>query len=93
MEREYPDQRPAFLFSRPAISGAGAELLAQSIYWEEFERMAVRTIEQFPVWKKSVKKIQKSGNLYEWLTRDIKASTRQAEILTKVLSDIFEELN
>jgi len=68
------------------------KLLASSEYWNRLETIAAKTIKQFPAWRDSQSKIQKSGNLQHWLTATIGADTREAEILKKILSDSFKGL-
>ena len=68
-------------------------LLSQSIYWSDLGRSAVEAIAAFPTWRQKQRKIQKTGNLKDWLIRDFHVKEREAEILKKVLSDIFPELN
>ena len=93
MEEEYPQQRPAFLFDDLGPLGLGADQLAQNGYWRNLERMAAEAIEDFPAWKKSVSKAQKTGNLKDWLQNHIGTSDREAVIVIKILSETFKELN
>ena len=90
MEKEYPQQRPAFLFDSFGPLGSGADQLAQNSYWRDLERMAASAVEQFPAWKKSVSKVQKTGNLKNWLQDHIGANDREAVIFTKILSEILK---
>jgi len=69
-----------------------ARALLQSDYWLELEERAVRAVSDFPSWSATQRKIQKTGNLQDWLTKTIGADNREAEILKKILSDIFQEL-
>lgn len=66
--------------------------LASSPYWHELTTLANLAIKDYPSWKASQRKIQKTGNLQEWLTNTIKADNREAEIIKKILSDFFQEL-
>jgi hypothetical protein len=64
-----------------------------SEYLQGFLGKVKRTVDEYPPWKKTQKrKIQKTGNLHNWLMRDIGADTREAELLKKILSDNFEDL-
>lgn len=60
--------------------------------WNDLQKSIKRAIELFPAWRDSVNKVQKSGNLQDWLTAEFKFSNREAEVVKKVLSDSFEEL-
>jgi len=93
IEEEYPQQRPAFLFDNLGPLGSGADQLAQNGYWRNLERMAAKAIEEFPAWKKSVSRVQKTGNLKDWLQNHIGASDREAIIITKILSENFKKYN
>ena len=93
IEEKYPQQRPAFLFDNFGPLGSGADQLAQNAYWRDLERMAAKAIEEFPTWKKSVSRIQKTGNFKDWLQNYIGTNDREAVIITKILSKTFKELN
>ena len=77
-----------------AIRTAGNDRSAvtQSEYWQKLKNLAELAIERYPTWKQDQKKIQKSGNLQDWLVDEIGADSREAEIIKKVLSDLFKEL-
>ena len=64
----------------------------ESQYWEHLNNLAERSISDYPSWRKTQRRIQKTGNLQEWLTQTIGADNREAEILKKVLSDFFQDL-
>lgn len=64
-----------------------------SRYWQGLTKKVKAAIEKYPSWSSSKKKIQKSANLHDWLTNVINADNREAEIIKKVLSDYFKELN
>jgi hypothetical protein len=82
-------EKPRFLFREHRQL---SDTLSRSDYWQRLQAMAVKAVAEFPDWKRSQRKIQKSGSLQDWLTGNIGANTREAEILKKVLSDFFEEL-
>lgn len=48
---------------------------------------------EIPGWAQKQRTIQKSSNLQEWLTTTVGARTREAEIIKKVLTDIFPQLS
>lgn len=67
-------------------------VLQDSEYWNKFVMMASAAISDYPVWRDSQRKVQKSGNLQEWLTTVITANNREAEIIKNILSDFYQEL-
>jgi hypothetical protein len=73
-------------------SGNSPSTLEQCNSWSDFKQKAEYAIEEFPKWKKTQWKIRKTGNLQEWLTDTIDASPREAEIIKKFLTELFEEL-
>jgi len=54
--------------------------------------MATKAISEYPSWKKTQQKVQKTANLIDWLRTSIGADNREAEVLKKLLSDFFNEL-
>jgi len=66
--------------------------LSGSQYWQKFEALAVKAVNEFPNWAKTENKIQKTGNLQAWLTSVIGADNREADLIKKILSDFFAEL-
>jgi hypothetical protein len=64
-----------------------------STYWQGFERKTTRAIKEYPDWRDQQRRVQKTGTLVHWLTGTIKASHREAEIIKKVLADIYPELH
>jgi hypothetical protein len=66
--------------------------LRESPYWKKLKSKAERAILEYPNWRKEQKRVQKTSNLQDWLVETIEANTREAEILKKVLSDLFSEL-
>lgn len=67
-------------------------VLTNSQYWIQLSKLASQAIKEYPNWKESQRKIQKTGNLQDWLTKTINVDNREAEIIKKVLSDLFQEL-
>ena len=66
--------------------------LKTSPYWRDLTQLASQAIQKYPEWKKSQRKIQITGNFMEWLN-NLGANTREADIIKKILSDFYEELN
>lgn len=66
--------------------------LLNSKYWGELSKLASLAINDYPNWKANQRKIQKTGNLQEWLTNTVQADNREAEIIKKILADFFQEL-
>lgn len=66
--------------------------LSGSEYWQRFEGIACKALNEYPAWKQDQKKIQKTGNLQTWLTSSISADNREADLIKKILSDFFSEL-
>jgi len=66
--------------------------LSTNDYWIKLMRLATKAINEYPIWRGKQRKVQKTGNLQDWLVNDCNASTREAEILKKILSDKFQEL-
>ena len=68
-------------------------MLAKNHYWDKLMHLAIRVINEYPSWKNNQRKVQKTGNLQDWLVNDCNANNREAEILKKILSEEFPELN
>jgi hypothetical protein len=66
--------------------------ISQSDYWAKLTQIVSNAVDEYPAWRDSQRKVQKTGNLMEWLTNSVGADNREAEILKKVLSDCFIEL-
>jgi len=81
--------------SEGSLSGGDlgrADRVDGCIYWQRLRAKAELAIEKFPQWKKSQRKVQRTANLVEWLKVETGADTREAEIIKKVLAEIFSEL-
>ncbi len=76
----------------PAQNESVSATMNNSQYWTALGSLASQAIEQYPVWQKSQRKVQKTGNLQEWLTTVIKANNREAEIIKNILADFYQEL-
>ncbi|MFK5915590.1 MAG: hypothetical protein QM484_14585 [Woeseiaceae bacterium] len=67
--------------------------LSNSASWVELNHLVEIAVKEYPNWRSNQRKVQKSGNLQEWLTSsDIGASNREAELIKKIMSDFFQEL-
>lgn len=66
--------------------------LSNSLYWNNLNKLIRIAVNEYPNWKKTQKRIQKTGNLQDWLTSTVKVDNREAEIIKKILSDFFQEL-
>jgi hypothetical protein len=66
--------------------------LINSQYWGRLSKLASLAINDYPKWKEKQRRVQKTGNLQEWLTQTVQADNREAEIIKKILSDFFQEL-
>lgn len=66
--------------------------LSKSSYWGRLSKLSKQAIVEYPAWKDKQRKVQKSGNLQDWLTQEIKADSREAEIIKKILSNFYQEL-
>ena len=66
--------------------------LLDSSYWIEFNKLLHLAIKSFPEWYQRQKKVQKTGNLHDWLVTELKADSREAEFIKKILTDIYKEL-
>jgi hypothetical protein len=80
-----------FLPTKAPISGD--LLLRNNTYWLELEKKAVNAIELFPAWRNDQRHIRKEANLKEWIIKVTSANAREQDIIKKVLSDAFPELN
>ncbi len=68
--------------------------LKQSLgkYWTELEDKALGAVREFPAWSKSVRQVQKSGNLNDWLKQNFDLNDREAYIVQKALTEQFDQL-
>lgn len=70
-----------------------AQPLMKSDYWLQLTDKALRAVKEYPAWRDGQSKVQKTGNLKDWVIETIGAETnREAELLLKVLTDFFQEL-
>jgi len=72
-------------------TGSTSMQLLDSSYWQGFNKLVQLAIKSFPVWCQRQEKIQKTGNLQDWLVGELKADNREAEIIKKILSDIYKK--
>ncbi|OOY57534.1 hypothetical protein [Solemya velum gill symbiont] len=76
----------------PASNGKVDAAPQDSQYWNKLGVLASQAIEKYPAWRDSQRKVQKTGNLQEWLTTVIEANNREAEIIKNILADFYQEL-
>lgn len=70
--------------------GDGADpKLSDSDYWRHIQQLVTAALNGFPIWEAKQKKVQRTGNLQDWLVNDIGADNREAEIIKKILSEKF----
>lgn len=68
------------------------ENLSKSAYWNKLIDLVTKAVNEYKPWKKTQRRIQKTGNLNDWLKNTIGADSREAEIIKKVLTDEFNDL-
>ncbi len=68
------------------------QAMMKSDYWQEFRWKALKMVNEYSDWEKRQRKVQKTGNLQEWIRDTFDVDNREAEILKKVLSDFFPQL-
>ncbi len=66
------------------------EDLDNTPYWKEFIRKRNQAVKEYPEWSKGFYKINKTDELSEWLTKKIKLTTREAQVVINFLSEIYE---
>jgi hypothetical protein len=67
--------------------------LTKSPHWIDFKNKVHIAISQYPTWKKSLtRKFNKTNALTDWVQETTKANTREAELIKKILSDFYKEL-
>ncbi len=100
-DREYqlPNQNESSLSSSGESDGvsllpfSGNTLMSlqnQSPYFQKLVQMIEKALEEYPSWEQSQKKVQSTKNLQSWLTGEIGADNREAEILKKILKDFHK---
>jgi len=64
----------------------------ESEYWKNLERMTMDAIKEYPDWAEKVgqRKIQKTGNLLDWVKRSQATNEREAHVIVRVLSETFK---
>ena len=76
----------------PPTDNIDKSALSNSLYWNELNVLFAKAVNDYPSWKETQRKVQKTGNLQGWLTKVVQADNREAEIIKKILSDFFQEL-
>lgn len=89
------DKFPCFnlelLTSNESPDQGRQSLLSKSEYWTAFSHKAELACAEYPSWSEGQCKIRKTGNLQEWLVKTIKLKEREAEIVKKVLTEIYQK--
>ena len=70
-------------------SSAASERPELGPYWSTLESKALFALENFAAWKSTQRKVQKTGNLHDWIAKKVGAGSRETEIIKKVLSEKF----
>lgn len=78
--------------SHPTQKAVVNPSMNNSPYWVKLAKLATRAVNEYASWKARQKVVQKTGNLNEWLTKDLKATSREANIIKNVLADFNKEL-
>ena len=65
-------------------------LLLRSDYWKKLTKNAAEAVNQYPSWRITEKKVQKSANLHDWLKNKFSLTDRETEIIKKILSEIVD---
>ena len=89
--RQERDELAKLLSQFRGEGGAIPSLSEVSPYWRSVEQKTRHAIGEYTEWRASVRTVQKTKNLQEWLTDSIGADNREAEVIKKVLSDYFED--
>ena len=72
------------------ISNDTFAVLRDSIYWQSLENKVMNAIDEYPKWSKD-EKVSLTGNLMDWLnSKEMTNTTREAETIKKVLTDIYK---
>lgn len=65
-------------------------LLEQSQYFKDLMNAFEQTLAEFPNWREKQNTIQKTGNLTSWLVHERKFNTKEAEIIKKIIREIYK---
>lgn len=63
--------------------------IEQSEAFNDFCKTIKKAIGKFSNWRKTVTKVQKTGNFQDWLTKDIGFNTKDVELAKKILSELL----
>ena len=66
-------------------------LKLRSPTFQKFESQLNRARELYPGWSESQRKVQKTGNLNEWLKEEIGCNTRNAAFIATILQEELEQ--
>ena len=78
-------------FEEAVQSDAHENKLNQSNYWKNFKKMTSDVVKQYPSWRQENPKANKTEVLPEWI-KTFGADYREAEVIKKILSDLFPNL-
>jgi len=74
--------------------------LMDNQYWNRLSRLAKQAIAKYPKWRNSnnqrgakVTAVPQKSEIERWLSSELEIDTREANLLVKVLTDQFSELN
>lgn len=65
-------------------------LLEQSRYFQDLNKAFEQTLKEFPNWREKQNTIKKTGNLTSWLVKERKFNTKEAEIIKKIIREIYK---
>lgn len=65
-------------------------LLEQSQYFKDLMNAFEQTLKEFPNWREKQNTIQKTGNLNAWLVHERNFNTKEAEIIKKIIREIYK---
>ncbi len=64
--------------------------IEQSESFSDFRQKVEKAISNFSDWRKTITKIQKTGNFHEWLTKELGFNTKDVELAKKILSELLQ---
>lgn len=67
--------------------------LDESQYWNKLKSKLEKAIEEYPAWRSRNPGRNKSSGFHQWLLgKDINADTQEVNVVSRVLTDIFDDL-
>ena len=64
--------------------------LDESEVWKGFYNSLFKTIREYPAWAADKKKIQRSGNLKQWIKENLQEAERARETIKYIVADIYD---